>query len=105
MRNRRLNRPSLVAAAVGALAVAAFALAPLKAAEDAVVIPPPTTDVPGPEGIQTVVLAGGCFWGVQGVFQHVKGVTRAVSGYAGGTKDTAIYEVVGTGRTGHAESV
>ena len=51
------------------------------------------------------MLAGGCFWGVQGVFQHVDGVTNAVSGYAGGDKDTAHYETVGTGVTGHAESV
>jgi peptide-methionine (S)-S-oxide reductase len=51
------------------------------------------------------VFAAGCFWGVQGVFQHVKGVTSAVSGYAGGDKRTAKYEEVGTGRTGHAESV
>ena len=51
------------------------------------------------------MLAGGCFWGVQGVFQHVGGVTSAVSGYAGGDKDTAHYETVGTGVTGHAESV
>ena len=54
---------------------------------------------------ETVVLAGGCFWGVQGVFQHVKGVTSAVSGYAGGEKSTAQYETVGSGTTGHAESV
>jgi peptide-methionine (S)-S-oxide reductase len=51
------------------------------------------------------VLAGGCFWGVQGVFQHVKGVAGAVSGYAGGEKSTARYETVGGGDTGHAESV
>ena len=51
------------------------------------------------------MLAGGCFWGVQAVFQHVKGVTEAVSGYAGGDKETAAYEQVSTGRTGHAESV
>lgn len=56
-------------------------------------------------GMQTAIVAGGCFWGVQGVFQHVKGVQQAVSGYAGGTRATAIYEVVGTGRTGHAEAV
>ena len=56
-------------------------------------------------GHRFVVLAGGCFWGVQGVFQHVKGVTNAVSGYAGGEKDTAQYEMVGSGSTGHAESV
>src|SRR6266436_3206912 len=80
---------------------------PAHAAEPATVIPPPAMDVraPGGAGAQTVVLAGGCFWGVQAVFQHVKGVTQAVSGYAGGSKATAIYEVVSSGRTGHAESV
>lgn len=57
------------------------------------------------QGLQKAVFAGGCFWGVQGVFQHVNGVTKAVSGYAGGSKENAVYEVVGTGRTGHAESV
>ena len=53
----------------------------------------------------TAVLAGGCFWGVDAVFKHVRGVTRVTSGYAGGAANTAVYEVVGTGRTGHAESV
>ena len=53
----------------------------------------------------SIVLAGGCFWGIQAVFQHVKGVTKAVSGYAGGAASTAHYERVGTGKTGHAESV
>src|SRR3954471_18265647 len=57
------------------------------------------------KGEQTAVLAGGCFWGIQAVFQHVKGVTRAVSGYSGGSSSTAEYEVVSTGETGHAESV
>jgi peptide-methionine (S)-S-oxide reductase len=76
------------------------------AAEDAVVIPAPAVDVqPGPRATEIAVLAGGCFWGVQGVFQHVDGVTRAVSGYAGGETDTASYEMVGQGTTGHAESV
>ena len=54
---------------------------------------------------QTAVLAGGCFWGVQGVFQHVKGVLKATSGYAGGSASTAEYETVSSGKTGHAESV
>ena len=84
----------------------AFWQGPVHAAEPAIVIPPPAMDEPAPApGSQTVVLAGGCFWGVQAVFQHVKGVSHALSGYAGGTKDTAIYEVVSSGRTGHAESV
>jgi peptide-methionine (S)-S-oxide reductase len=60
---------------------------------------------PGGATSGVAVLAGGCFWGVQGVFQHVTGVTNALSGYAGGEKNTAHYEVVGGGRTGHAESV
>ena len=62
-------------------------------------------DVPASDGIQTAVVAGGCFWGVQGVFQHTAGVVNAVSGYAGGGKATAQYETVSTGTTGHAESV
>jgi peptide-methionine (S)-S-oxide reductase len=77
----------------------------VNAAEQAVVVPPPASDETASTGLQTVVLAGGCFWGVQGVYQHTKGVAHAVSGYAGGQKDTAHYEMVGTGRTGHAESV
>ncbi|HEX4408285.1 MAG TPA: peptide-methionine (S)-S-oxide reductase MsrA [Xanthobacteraceae bacterium] len=79
----------------------------VRAAEPAVTIPAPMADqsVPGGNGTQTVVLAGGCFWGVQAVFEHTKGVTQAVSGYSGGSKDTAHYEQVGTERTGHAESV
>ncbi|WP_024513973.1 peptide-methionine (S)-S-oxide reductase MsrA [Bradyrhizobium sp. Tv2a-2] len=105
MRNRPFSRFSLLVAAAGALAAAAFALAPLKAAEDAVVIPPPASDVPAADGIQTVVLSGGCFWGVQGVFQHTAGVVSAVSGYSGGSKANAQYELVSTGTTGHAESV
>jgi peptide-methionine (S)-S-oxide reductase len=78
---------------------------PAMAAEDAVVIPPPSQGRLNGEGMQTAVLAGGCFWGVQGVFQHTKGVINAVSGYAGGVKENAEYDKVGTGRTGHAESV
>jgi peptide-methionine (S)-S-oxide reductase len=69
-------------------------------------VPPPLVDEPaGAGGTETAVVSGGCFWGVQGVFQHVKGVTRAVSGYAGGNALTAHYQMVGTGLTGHAESV
>jgi peptide-methionine (S)-S-oxide reductase len=76
------------------------------AAEGARALPLPAVDVPpGQTTSAVVVLAGGCFWGVQGVFQHVKGVTSAVSGYAGGDRKTAEYETVSTGRTGHAESV
>ena len=105
MSPRRFSRLSLCAAAIGALAVAAFAAAPSRASEEAVIIPAPTTDVQPASGIQTAVIAGGCFWGVQGVFQHTAGVVNAVSGYAGGTKATADYQTVSSGRTGHAESV
>ena len=69
--------------------------------------PDPAVDAPlsTTHGKQTAVLAGGCFWGVEGVFERVKGVTNVVSGFAGGDKSTAHYEMVSTGRTGHAESV
>jgi peptide-methionine (S)-S-oxide reductase len=77
-----------------------------QAAEPAVVIPPPALDpAPTSGGLQKIVLAGGCFWGVQGVYEHTKGVTQAVSGYSGGSAATAHYEMVGTEQTGHAESV
>jgi peptide-methionine (S)-S-oxide reductase len=76
------------------------------AAEAPVNVPPPATDNPKqPGALQTAVLSGGCFWGVQGVYEHVKGVQKVVSGYAGGDRSTARYETVGTGTTGHAESV
>jgi len=101
---RSLSRLTLCAATVGALAIAAFAVAPSFAAEDAVIIPPPATDAKE-TGVKTAVLAGGCFWGVQGVFQHTAGIVNAVSGYSGGSKATADYSMVSTGSTGHAESV
>jgi len=75
-------------------------------AETARMIPAPALDEPITQATSEVaVLAGGCFWGVQGVFQHVKGVTNAVSGYTSGDKSTAQYETVSMGTTGHAESV
>ena len=94
-------------AALGLAVVAATALwqSPARSAEDAVVIPPPAMDEKAASGTEKAIFAGGCFWGVQGVFQHVKGVSKAVSGYTGGSAENAVYEVVGTGRTGHAESV
>jgi len=78
-----------------------------RAAEPAVAIPPPALDeaAPADGAVQNVVLAGGCFWGMQAVYEHTKGVTQAVSGYSGGSKETAHYQMVGTERTGHAESV
>ena len=74
-------------------------------AEEARQIPAPTVDEQALGQSETAIFAGGCFWGVQGVFQHVKGVASAVSGYAGGEASTAQYETVSTGETGHAESV
>lgn len=77
-----------------------------RSSESAIAIPAPTVDSPKAAGpLQTAVLAGGCFWGVQGVYEHVTGVKKVVAGYAGGMKATAHYEIVGTGATGHAESV
>jgi peptide-methionine (S)-S-oxide reductase len=105
MPRSQFSRLSLCAAAIGALAIAAFAIAPSRAAEDAVIIPAPTVDAREADGIQTAVLAGGCFWGVQGVFQHTAGVVNAVSGYSGGSKATADYNMVSSGTTGHAEAV
>jgi peptide-methionine (S)-S-oxide reductase len=105
MSRRQLSRLSLCAAAVGALAITTFMVAPSRAAEDAVIIPAPSMDVQATDSVPTAVVAGGCFWGVQGVFQHTAGVVNAVSGYSGGSKMTADYTMVSTGTTGHAESV
>jgi peptide-methionine (S)-S-oxide reductase len=87
------------------LFVGAVALSAGSASSPAV--PPPAVDAAKATnpGQQTAVIAGGCFWGIQAVFQHVKGVTNATSGYSGGSSTTAVYEVVSTGLTGHAESV
>jgi peptide-methionine (S)-S-oxide reductase len=93
--------------AVGAGVLALVMLNGASAVEDPVMLPPPAVDstsVAGPNE-ETAVIAGGCFWGIQAVYQHTKGVIRAVSGYSGGAKQTAHYEIVGSGRTGHAESV
>jgi len=94
------------------LAIAAVALLgrqlplPAMAETAAGALPAPETDVaPGPQGLQTAVFAGGCFWGVQAVFQHVEGVTQAVSGYAGGNGPNPSYEQVSSGSTGHTEAV
>jgi peptide-methionine (S)-S-oxide reductase len=76
------------------------------AAESAFPVPPPTVDIPKQSGpLQTAVLSGGCFWGVQGLYEHVRGVEKVVSGYTGGHTASADYESVSSGRTGHAESV
>jgi peptide-methionine (S)-S-oxide reductase len=93
-------------AAFAAALVSAACLSGSASSGDGRLVPPPAADVQvGSRTSATAVLAGGCFWGVQGVYQHVTGVTGAVSGYAGGDERTAQYEMVGTGRTGHAEAV
>jgi peptide-methionine (S)-S-oxide reductase len=106
---RWMNRGRMTARVAVAVSLGLGLGAPLAArgaAEVAVVIPSPLLDNPKVSGsLQTAVLAGGCFWGVQGVYQHVRGVHRVRSGYAGGTKATAEYEAVSRGDTGHAESV
>jgi peptide-methionine (S)-S-oxide reductase len=101
----RTALPGVLATAVVCVVGLAINSTPA-ASERARPLPSPAVDLPpGQATSAAVVLAGGCFWGVQGVYQHVNGVTSALSGYAGGEKKTADYESVGSGRTGHAESV
>ena len=102
---RTRRSPSRLAAAFGLIALCTLAAAPARAAEKAVIIPPPAVDATREGTTATAVFAGGCFWGVQGVFQHVTGVKNAVSGYSGGERETAAYEAVSSGSTGHAEAV
>ncbi len=100
---RAANTPLLTA--IAAVIAVAWQLTSC-AAEAPVNIPPPALDNPKQTGpLQTAVLSGGCFWGVQGVYEHVKGVEKVVSGYTGGDRSTAEYEAVSSGTTGHAESV
>jgi peptide-methionine (S)-S-oxide reductase len=103
----KMSRMFKATAVVGLVAAGAvFLNSSLLGAEAPVVLPAPTVDLPKKAGaLQTAVLAGGCFWGVQGVYQHVRGVQKVISGYAGGVKATAQYETVSSGSTGHAESV
>jgi peptide-methionine (S)-S-oxide reductase len=102
---RRIGR--LAAIGLVAAAAAGFAVSMRhSAAEELAALPPPALDeAPTQAATEVAVLAGGCFWGVQGVFQHVDGVITALSGYAGGEQSTAQYGEVGSGATGHAESV
>jgi peptide-methionine (S)-S-oxide reductase len=95
-----LRRSFRVAGFVGFISVASIAMATMP-------VPAPSVDVPSASnaGMQKAVFAGGCFWGVEAVFRHVKGVSSAVSGYAGGTTKAPSYEKVSSGSTGHAESV
>src|SRR6186713_3449207 len=101
-----MRKPSfLLFAALVCAGLVALRLYPASA-EGARVLPLPAVDeTPGAARSEVAVLAGGCFWGVQGVFQHVKGVTNAISGYAGGPQGGAKYDLVSGGATGHAESV
>ncbi|HWF78352.1 MAG TPA: peptide-methionine (S)-S-oxide reductase MsrA [Caulobacteraceae bacterium] len=102
---RRAWQPLLIGAAAGALFIG---FAPWRAATGATFLAPPSQlpaaayDAPAGD---VAVLSGGCFWGMQGVFQHVKGVRQVLAGYAGGKAGTANYELVSTGTTGHAESI
>src|SRR5437773_1127829 len=100
----KIARGALIILSLG---VAATLTLRLVAARDRVLLmPDPQIDAPlAATGDSTAVIAGGCFWGIQAVFQHVKGVKTAISGYSGGSKSSADYELVGTGTTGHAESV
>jgi peptide-methionine (S)-S-oxide reductase len=100
--HRALRRSALAGLTLAAMAMSQQAFA----AEQAVQIPPPVLDQSAPgSAMETAVIAGGCFWGVQGVYQHVEGVSNAVSGYAGGADETADYAKVSRGWTGHAEAV
>lgn len=100
------NRFTALVLGIGGVAAALVLNGQVRAGAAVVVIAEPVVDAPaGSAKTETAVFAGGCFWGVQGVFQHVRGVTNAVSGYAGGKAATARYELVGSGATGHAEAV
>ena len=96
---------ALAAAAVAALIAAPAFFSGADAGDLNRQIPAAAQDPAGTAASETAVLAGGCFWGQQGVFEHVKGVTHVTAGYSGGAKETAFYPVVGTETTGHAESV
>lgn len=103
-----IRRSTLHAFSLAALLLAGFgAYRPAVAASDAIRLPAPVVDASrsGGQGDQVAVFAGGCFWGVEAVFEHVKGVRNVVVGYSGGSAATAHYDQVGDGDTGHAESV
>src|SRR5687768_7962176 len=106
---RHINRRAFAFCAVAAIGLGALAWKTIPSiAEEARVIPVPALDQTAgtsPVTSEVAIFAGGCFWGVQGVFQHVEGVTSAVSGYAGGAAETAHYQMIGSGETGHAEAV
>jgi peptide-methionine (S)-S-oxide reductase len=97
--------PAILALAMVLAAVLAVGLPAARADGGDRRLPMPAIDVPAGDAPQTAVLSGGCFWGVQGVFEHVRGVSKVLAGYAGGNEATANYETVSGGDTGHAESV
>ena len=110
--NRQRSSVAEITSLLARLAIGLLALPLLGAivlgfarADESHVLAAPAVDEHGSPRNETAVLAGGCFWGMQGVFQHVKGVTKVVAGYSGGDKHAAEYETVSTGTTGHAESV
>lgn len=92
-------------ALIGLALLIAACQQPAAASEQAILAPAAELAAKEPEGLKLAILAGGCFWGVEGVFSHVKGVTSAVSGYHGGAARDADYETASSGRTGHAEAV
>ncbi len=100
------RRGALCVSGLALVGAALYGIWPVGAQEAMVVVPAPALDErKAGATTETAVLAGGCFWGVQAVYQHVRGVSRAVSGYAGGPGDKASYDMVTSGRTGHAEAV
>lgn len=105
LRPRRISSKAVVIGTMLGLVGFAIAVQLPSAAEAPRLVPAALVDVPKEGGLQTAMLAGGCFWGIQGVFQHVEGVVSATSGYAGGSAETASYEQTETGLTGHAEAV
>src|ERR1700733_7584761 len=96
-----------IGAAAWLIAFLLFTVISRSSANAAGAVPNPVVDDPlaSAKGERTIVVAGGCLWGIQAVFEHVKGVVKAAAGYSGGTAKTADYETVSSGRTGHAESV
>jgi hypothetical protein len=105
MRPTPMRKTLTLAAVTAALLSLALLPAPAAASSEPVAIPAPRIDAAASDGLQTAVFAGGCFWGVQVVYQHTSGVVNAVSGYAGGAKETAQYTRTNDGDTGHAEAV
>ena len=101
----RVLLTAAIVIALAGFAVARFSLPKLTALRSTALNPVPVSSLSTPPGSQTAVFAGGCFWGTEALFEHVKGVSSAVAGYSGGNAETADYAQVSAGRTGHAESV